>query len=259
MFLQENRRVPFPRRNCVLFWDRRNPIFFLGFANIRESTIIIYLKYSLNEFFRFFHRELVSRELENFSVFWRAEKTIVRFVRLVRSFSSTCKRNDVSHISKITSRLWNFWKLPLSSVRQNTDFTPASLVFTRTTACTGLQERINSEMEASASCCRAKYQRLSLFIRNPPPCGASVSQPSILITVIAVDKGKSVENGAANALVRLFRAKWSKRENWNKFERKIGENLYKILYFRLETLFSRIMLHKFCASRLIIKFTKLFL
>lgn len=83
MFLQENRRVPFPRRNCVLFWDRRNPIFFLGFANIRESTIIIYLKYSLNEFFRFFHRELVSRELENFSVFWRAEKTIVWFVRLV--------------------------------------------------------------------------------------------------------------------------------------------------------------------------------
>ena len=163
---------------CALL-GRRYSI--LLFRNIREYSRIyssipfIYLKYLLNVnllifsvFPFFFHRENSFLEIVSRLCPPRSCLPLLRPVKRDVMLARYVSKTDVS-------RLWNFWKLPLSFVRQNTDFTPASLVFTRTTACTGLQERINSEMEASASCCRAKYQRLSLFIRNPPPCGAFVS------------------------------------------------------------------------------------
>lgn len=111
MFLKRVQENCIVCRNCVLFWDRRNPIFFLRiriFENLRvESTQLFVKRIVVSSF----HRELVSRELKNFSV--RVQANFLKSPESPRSrvlFSSTCKRDDVSHISKTCISIVKFLK-----------------------------------------------------------------------------------------------------------------------------------------------------
>lgn len=192
MFLQKGCKrksslCRFPRRNCVLFWDRRNPIFF------RHSHYWERSKVFLKRIFVVFC-SIKSSFLENFSprsnpFMDRAPKKRIVTSIMHHLFLRSVKRT--SHIlSQISRLLVKFFDREIFESRhsfvcsaKHRFYTGELGIYARMTACTGLQERINSEMEASASCCRAKYQRLSLFIWNPPPCGASVSQSSIPIII----------------------------------------------------------------------------
>lgn len=77
------------------------------FENLRVDTQLFVKRIVVSSF----HRELVSRELKNFSV--RVQANFLESPESPRSrvlFSSTCKRDDVSHISKTCISIVKFLK-----------------------------------------------------------------------------------------------------------------------------------------------------